>query len=120
MGPYVGTNPIHNRAYNTWIATPFEGVPEGRKRDTAAFLISVCFSAPQTIPSSDAITSRLRRTFAASASSSRATLPLMPELREVPDSPPPFLGSWRRVYIAVLVYLAGVILAAYFFSRAYR
>ena len=31
----------------------------------------------------------------------------MPELRDVPDSPPPFLGSWRRVYAAVLVYLAG-------------
>ena len=44
----------------------------------------------------------------------------MPELRDVPDSPPPFLGSWRRVYAAVLVYRAGVILAAYFFARAYR
>ncbi|MGO9232337.1 MAG: hypothetical protein ACLQKA_24330 [Bryobacteraceae bacterium] len=44
----------------------------------------------------------------------------MPELRDVPDSPPPFLGSWRRVYAAVLVYLAGVILAAYWFTRAYR
>jgi len=44
----------------------------------------------------------------------------MPELRDVPDSPPPFLGSWGRVYAAVLVYLAGVILAAYWFTRAYR
>jgi hypothetical protein len=44
----------------------------------------------------------------------------MPELREVPDSPPPFLGSWRRVYAAVVVYLAGVILIAYLFTRAYR
>lgn len=44
----------------------------------------------------------------------------MPELREVPDSPPPFLGSWRRVYAAVLIYLAGVILAAYWFARAYQ
>jgi hypothetical protein len=44
----------------------------------------------------------------------------MPELPDVPDSPPPFLGSWRRVYVAVLIYLAGVILAAYFFTRAYR
>jgi hypothetical protein len=44
----------------------------------------------------------------------------MPELPDVPDSPPPFLGSWRRVYAAVLVYLVGVILAAYFFARAYR
>ena len=38
----------------------------------------------------------------------------------MPDSPPPFLGSWRRVYAVVLVYLVGVILAAYFFTRAYR
>jgi len=44
----------------------------------------------------------------------------MPELRDVPDSPPPFLGSWRRVYLAVLIYLVGVILAAYFFTRASR
>ena len=44
----------------------------------------------------------------------------MPELRDVPDAPPPFLGSWRRVYLAVLVYLAAVILAAYWFTRAYR
>jgi len=43
----------------------------------------------------------------------------MPELREVPDAPP-FLGSWGRVYVAVLLYLAGVILAAYLFARAYR
>ena len=38
----------------------------------------------------------------------------------MPDSTPPFLGSWRRVYAAVLVYLAVVILAAYWFTRAYR
>ena len=44
----------------------------------------------------------------------------MPEPPDVPDSPPPFLGSWRRVYVAVLIYLAGVILAAYVFTRAYR
>jgi len=44
----------------------------------------------------------------------------MPELRDVPDAPPPFLGSWGRVYVAVLLYLAGVILAAYLFARAYR
>ena len=29
----------------------------------------------------------------------------MPELRDVPDEPPPFLGTWRRVYTAVLIYL---------------
>ncbi len=44
----------------------------------------------------------------------------MPELREVPDEPPPFLGTWRRVYIAILIYLAAIVSAAYLFARAYR
>jgi len=44
----------------------------------------------------------------------------MPGPGDMPDTPPPFLRSWRRVYIAVLVYLAGVILAAYWFARTYR
>jgi hypothetical protein len=44
----------------------------------------------------------------------------MPELREVPDDPPPFLGTWRRVYIAVLVYLCLVIAVLYLFTRAFR
>jgi hypothetical protein len=42
----------------------------------------------------------------------------MPGLREMPDDPPPFLGTWRRVYIAVLVYLVLVIAACYWFTRA--
>ncbi len=33
------------------------------------------------------------------------------------DEPPPFLGSWRRVYYAVLIYLALVIGAFYIFQR---
>jgi hypothetical protein len=44
----------------------------------------------------------------------------MPELREVPDEAPPFLGTWRRVYIGVLVYLFVIITAFYLFTRAYR
>jgi hypothetical protein len=44
----------------------------------------------------------------------------MAELRDTPDDPPPFLGTWRRVYVAVLAYLAAVIAAAYLFTRAYR
>jgi hypothetical protein len=44
----------------------------------------------------------------------------MPEPRDVPDEPPPFLGTWRRVYVAVLGYLALVIAAAWLFTRAYR
>ena len=44
----------------------------------------------------------------------------MPHTRDVPDSPPPFLGTWRRVYTATLLYLIGIISACYLFSRAYR
>lgn len=40
--------------------------------------------------------------------------------RDVPDEPPPFFGTWKRIYIAVLIYLAGVIGAFYLFTRAYR
>jgi hypothetical protein len=44
----------------------------------------------------------------------------MDHLRDVPDDPPPFLGTWNRVYIAVVIYLAVVILASYLFTRAFR
>jgi len=44
----------------------------------------------------------------------------MPDLREVPDEPPPFLGTWRRVYVGVLIYLVVIISAFYLFTRAYR
>lgn len=44
----------------------------------------------------------------------------MPEMREVPDEKPPFLGTWRRVYIAVLIYLGAIVAASYLFTRAYR
>ena len=37
-----------------------------------------------------------------------------------PDEPPPFLGTWRRVYTAILIYLAATIAVFYFFTRAYR
>ena len=47
-------------------------------------------------------------------------LPFMPHTRDVPDPPPPFLGAWRRVYAATLIYLAVVISALYLFTRAYR
>jgi len=45
----------------------------------------------------------------------------MPDLptRPVHDEPPPFLGSWRNVYIAVLCYLALLILGLYVFTRAF-
>jgi len=35
------------------------------------------------------------------------------------DEPPPFLGSWRRVYTAVLLYLAILIAGFYVFTRVY-
>ena len=35
------------------------------------------------------------------------------------DEPPPFLGSWQRVYIFILCYLVVVIAGFYAFSRAY-
>jgi len=45
----------------------------------------------------------------------------MPEHPRVPDDPPPpFLGSWRRVYIAVLIYLCLIIAGFYLFTLAYR
>jgi hypothetical protein len=44
----------------------------------------------------------------------------MPDMRAVRDEPPPFLGTWRRVYIAVLIYLAIIIAACYGFTRAFE
>jgi hypothetical protein len=40
--------------------------------------------------------------------------------RDVRDEPPPFLHSWKRVYIAVLIYLVAIITVFYLFTRAYR
>jgi hypothetical protein len=44
----------------------------------------------------------------------------MPEPRDVPDEPPPFLGTWRRIYIAITIYLASLIFVFYLFTRHYR
>ena len=44
----------------------------------------------------------------------------MPDLREVRDEPPPFLGTWPRVYTAVMVYLALIIFACYLFTRTWQ
>jgi len=35
----------------------------------------------------------------------------------MPDEPPPFLGTWPRVYAAVLIYLAVLIVLFYAFTR---
>ena len=54
-------------------------------------------------------------------SSYSGSLPTTPEPphKVVIDEPPPFIGSWRNVYIFVLCYLALLILGFYLFSRAY-
>ncbi len=35
------------------------------------------------------------------------------------DEPPPLLGTWRRLYSAVLAYLVFLILLFYVFTRAF-
>ncbi len=35
------------------------------------------------------------------------------------DAPPPFLRTWKNVYIFVVVYLACLIVGFYFFARAF-
>jgi hypothetical protein len=45
---------------------------------------------------------------------------LMPPTIPDPDEPPPFLGTWRRVYAAILIYLSALIAGFYLFTRAYR
>jgi len=40
--------------------------------------------------------------------------------REVIGGPPPFLGTWRRVYTAVAAYLVLLITAFYLFTRFFN
>lgn len=42
------------------------------------------------------------------------------ERKENPEEPPPFLGSWRNVYVFVICYVACLIGAFYLFSLAVR
>jgi hypothetical protein len=42
-----------------------------------------------------------------------------PDRSERSEEPPPFLGSWRRVYLAVIVWLALLIVLFYAFSRRF-
>ncbi len=35
------------------------------------------------------------------------------------DEPPPILGSWRRIYIFILFYLAFLIAVFYVFTRVF-
>jgi hypothetical protein len=45
---------------------------------------------------------------------------MQPDKYDAPDDPPPFLGAWPRVYVAVLIYLAVVIAISGLFTRAFR
>jgi hypothetical protein len=37
-----------------------------------------------------------------------------------PDEPPPFLGTWKRVYAAVLVYLLALLLVFLWFTKMWN
>ena len=36
-----------------------------------------------------------------------------------PEEPPPFLGTWRRVYTVVVIYLVAIISLFYLFERLF-
>jgi len=48
-----------------------------------------------------------------------ANHPANPQKSNAADEAPPFLRTWRRVYIAVLVYLAGLILGLLICTRVF-
>jgi hypothetical protein len=39
--------------------------------------------------------------------------------RTIADEPPPFLGTWKRVYTVVVIYLACVIGLFYWFTKSF-
>ncbi len=41
-------------------------------------------------------------------------------MREMPDEPPPFMGAWKRLYAAVLTYLALLITLFWVFTKAFE
>ena len=41
------------------------------------------------------------------------------EVRQVIDEPPPFLESWPRVYVVVIIWLIVIIAVFYAFTRAW-
>ena len=43
----------------------------------------------------------------------------MTDHRDVPDDPPPVLGTWPRVYAFVLAYLAAIITLFYGITRMF-
>ena len=42
-----------------------------------------------------------------------------PDRGDEPDEPPPILGTWPRIYAAVIGWLAFLILAFYYFARKF-
>ena len=42
------------------------------------------------------------------------------ELNEYKESPPPFLGKWRNVYLAVLLNLGFIVLLFYIFTKVFE
>jgi hypothetical protein len=38
----------------------------------------------------------------------------------IDEENPPFLGSWKKIYLVVLLNLAALIILFYFFSEAYK
>jgi hypothetical protein len=41
-------------------------------------------------------------------------------VNQLPDEPPPFLGTWTRVYTAVACFLVILILLFYWFTRTFN
>jgi hypothetical protein len=41
-------------------------------------------------------------------------------MKPVPDEPPPFLGTWPRVYAAIILYLIAIITLLYVFTRTFN
>ena len=42
-----------------------------------------------------------------------------PDRSQIPDDPPPFLGTWRNIYIGILIYLVLLIVSFYLFTQAF-
>jgi hypothetical protein len=42
------------------------------------------------------------------------------DMTDHPDEPPPFLGTWNRLYLAIILYLVVVITLFYFFTRTFN
>jgi hypothetical protein len=41
-------------------------------------------------------------------------------MKPVLDEPPPFLGTWPRVYAAIILYLIAIITLLYVFTRTFN